>query len=53
MKKPFKGLKRFISIERKAEREGKRQTTLSYHLSSLEVSARRFAHGIVEHRGGI
>jgi len=53
LKNQFKGLKRFISIEREVEREGKHQTTLSYHISSLEASARRFAHGIVEHRGGI
>jgi predicted transposase YbfD/YdcC len=52
-KEQFKGLQRFISIEREVEREGKHQTTLSYHISSLQASARRFAHGIVFHRGGI
>lgn len=53
MRSQFKGLQRFLSVEREVEREGKRQTTFSYHISSLEVSARRFSHGIVEHRGGI
>ncbi len=52
-KDQFKGLQRFISIERDVEREGRRETTLSYHISSLDVSARRFALGIVAHRGGI
>lgn len=49
----FKGLQRFISIEREVVRYGQCETTLSYHISSLEASARRFAHGIVGHRGGI
>lgn len=49
----FQGLQRFICVERDVEREGQRETTLSYHISSLEASARRFSLGIVGHRGGV
>ncbi len=49
----FRGLQRFFCVERPVKREGQHETTFSDSLSSLETSARRFAFGIVGHRGGI